>query len=94
MEQLRVELIPAQCPQVKGRVERMNGTLQDRRVKTMRLEGISDIECLSLVYKTITVRLLRDKSLALSQSFNMSGEGGRAGCSTQPGTWRRYGERS
>jgi len=31
----------------------------------MRLEGISDIECLSLVYKTITVRLLRDKSLAL-----------------------------
>ncbi len=44
MEQLRVELIPAQCPQVKGRVERMNGTLQDRRVKAMRLEGISDIE--------------------------------------------------
>ena len=44
MKQLGVKLIPAGSPQAKGRVERMNGTLQDRLVKAMRLEGISDME--------------------------------------------------
>ena len=44
MEQLGVELILAHSPQAKGRVERMNGTLQDRLVKELRLAGIQDIE--------------------------------------------------
>jgi len=44
MEQLGVNLILANSPQAKGRVERMNGTLQDRLVKEMRLAGISDME--------------------------------------------------
>jgi hypothetical protein len=44
MEALGVELILANSPQAKGRVERMNGVLQDRLVKEMRLAGISDIE--------------------------------------------------
>ena len=44
MEQLGVELILANSPQAKGRVERMNGVLQDRLVKELRLEGVSDIE--------------------------------------------------
>ena len=43
MKQLEVELILANSPQAKGRVERMNGTLQDRLVKEMRLKKISDI---------------------------------------------------
>jgi transposase len=43
MEQLGVELILADSPQAKGRVERMNGTLQDRLVKALRLAGISDL---------------------------------------------------
>ncbi len=43
MEQLGVELILANSPQAKGRVERMNGTLQDRLVKALRLAGISDL---------------------------------------------------
>ena len=43
MKQLNVELILANSPQAKGRVERMNGTLQDRLVKEMRLAGICDI---------------------------------------------------
>jgi hypothetical protein len=43
MEQLGVELILANSPQAKGRVERMNGTLQDRLVKALRLEGISEL---------------------------------------------------
>lgn len=42
MEQLGVELILANSPQAKGRVERMNGTLQDRLVKALRLAGIND----------------------------------------------------
>jgi transposase len=44
MEQLGVELILAHSPQAKGRVERMNGVLQDRLVKALRLAGISDLE--------------------------------------------------
>ncbi len=44
MEQLGVELILANSPQAKGRVERMNGVLQDRLVKALRLAGISDLE--------------------------------------------------
>jgi transposase len=44
MEQLGVELILANSPQAKGRVERMNGTLQDRLVKALRLAGINDRE--------------------------------------------------
>ena len=43
MKQLGVELILANSPQAKGRVERMNGVLQDRLVKAMRLAGINDI---------------------------------------------------
>jgi hypothetical protein len=43
MASLRIKLILANSPQAKGRVERMNGTLQDRLVKEMRLAGIKDI---------------------------------------------------
>ena len=44
MNELGIELILALSPQAKGRVERVNGTLQDRLVKEMRLAGISSIE--------------------------------------------------
>ncbi len=44
MEELEVELILANSPQAKGRVERCNKTLQDRLVKALRLAGISDLE--------------------------------------------------
>jgi transposase len=43
MKTLEVELILATSPQAKGRVERVNGTLQDRLVKAMRLANLSDI---------------------------------------------------
>ena len=35
-----MEVIHAQSPQAKGRVERLFGVLQDRLVKEMRLKGI------------------------------------------------------
>jgi hypothetical protein len=37
------ELILADSPQAKGRVERINGVLQDRLVKSLRLEGIREL---------------------------------------------------
>ena len=43
MEELGVKLILARSPQAKGRVERMNGTLQDRLAKALRREWISDL---------------------------------------------------
>lgn len=44
MRRLEIDLIRAHSPQAKGRVERMNGTLQDRLVKELRLRGVSTIE--------------------------------------------------
>src|SRR5215212_7094974 len=44
LDQLNIDLICANAPQAKGRVERANGTLPDRLVKEMRLAGISTIE--------------------------------------------------
>jgi transposase len=43
MAELGVRLIKAHSPQAKGRVERSNGTLQDRLVKALRQRGISDL---------------------------------------------------
>src|SRR5512135_3352551 len=41
MQQLDIAVICANTPQAKGRVERVNATLQDRLVKEMRLRGIT-----------------------------------------------------
>ena len=43
LEALDIESIQANSPQAKGRVERVNRTLQDRLVKEMRLNGVSTI---------------------------------------------------
>jgi len=44
VQQLEIELIPAGSPQAKGRVERFNGTAQDRLVKELRLAGATTIQ--------------------------------------------------
>ncbi len=44
MQELEIAIICANTPQAKGRVERVNLTLQDRLVKEMRLLGISSME--------------------------------------------------
>jgi transposase len=44
MQDLDIQIICANTPQAKGRVERANQTLQDRLVKEMRLRGISSRE--------------------------------------------------
>jgi hypothetical protein len=42
--ELNIEILCANSSQAKGRVERMNRTLQDRLVKALRLAGIDDME--------------------------------------------------
>ena len=42
--ELGIECIHAHSPQAKGRVERVNQTLQNRLIKEMRLTGINDID--------------------------------------------------
>lgn len=44
LKELGVQVIHANSPQAKGRIERCFGTLQDRLVKEMRLQGIQDTE--------------------------------------------------
>jgi transposase len=44
MQELDVQIICANTPQAKGRIERANQTLQDRLVKELRLRRISDID--------------------------------------------------
>jgi transposase len=44
MQELEIQILCANTPQAKGRVERANQTLQDRLVKEMRLRGISNME--------------------------------------------------
>ena len=42
LRELNIEGICANSPEAKGRVERANGTLQDRLVKELRLRGLND----------------------------------------------------
>ncbi len=44
MQELDIQIICANTPQAKGRIERANQTLQDRLVKELRLRSISDID--------------------------------------------------
>jgi transposase len=44
LHELNIDIICANSPQAKGRVERANKTLQDRLVKELRLRNISTIE--------------------------------------------------
>ncbi len=44
MQELGIQIICANTPQAKGRVERANQTLQDRLVKELRLRNISGME--------------------------------------------------
>lgn len=51
LKDLDVDLICANTPQAKGRVERKNGVLQDRLIKEMRLKNISSVEAGNLFLK-------------------------------------------
>jgi hypothetical protein len=44
LHELNIDIICANTPSAKGRVERSFGTLQDRLVKELRLEGVSTVD--------------------------------------------------
>lgn len=44
LEELGITSIAAHSPQAKGRVERLNGTLQDRLVQELRLAGVTGLK--------------------------------------------------
>jgi len=52
MQELDIQILCANSPQAKGRVERANQTLQDRLVKQLRLEGISDRDAANAYLET------------------------------------------
>jgi hypothetical protein len=52
MQELDIQILCANTPQAKGRVERANQTLQDRLVKELRLEGISDRDAANAYLET------------------------------------------
>lgn len=61
MRELGVELIPAYSPQAKGRVERRHGLFQDRLVKEMRLQGISNLTAANAYLEGSFLRLLQER---------------------------------
>jgi len=52
LQELDIQIVCANSPQAKGRVERANQTLQDRLVKELRLAGISDRENANVYLET------------------------------------------
>jgi transposase len=72
MKQLDVRIIAAHSPQAKGRVERMNGTLQDRLVKELTLIKARSIqEANSYLEKTFLKQFNRRFSKAPSAGANL-----------------------
>lgn len=55
MDELHIQLIFANSPQAKGRVERLYETLQDRLVKELRLEGISDKKTATRYFRDVYI---------------------------------------
>ena len=58
---LSVNLITAHSPQAKGRVERLFETLQDRLVKELRLQKISDIEIANQFLEKKYIQVFNEK---------------------------------
>jgi len=72
MAALGVALIPAHSPQAKGRVERRNAVFQDRLVKALRLEGISDLVAgNAFLQKTFLPQLNRRFTLKASRAADL-----------------------
>ena len=67
LEALGIDLICANSPQAKGRVERANQTFQDRLVKEMRLQGINDYQAAN-AYLPEFIRFYNRKFAVLPRS--------------------------
>ena len=83
VQQLGIGLIPAGSPQAKGRVERFNGTAQDRLVKELRLAGAKTLAQANAVvdkvflpwfnrYCTVKPASVNDAHRQLGRSFDLN----------------------
>jgi transposase len=61
MKQLDVELICANSPQAKGRVERRNAVFQDRLVKEMRLRNIRTLQQANALLETMFLKEMNQR---------------------------------
>ena len=72
MQELDIEVIFANTPQAKGRVERMNRTLQDRMIKEMRLDKIDDVkEANKFIQKEFVVKFNKKFSVEPSKKQDL-----------------------
>jgi len=60
-ERLDIEIIPANSPQAKGRVERKHGVFQDRFVRELQLEDITTIKAANELLSSSFVAELNEK---------------------------------
>jgi transposase len=70
LQELDIQIVCANSPQAKGRVERANQTLQDRLVKELRLEGLSDRERANAYLETFRQDFNRRFALPPRSSHN------------------------
>jgi transposase len=68
LEALGIESIAALSPQAKGRIERLFGTLQDRLIAELGLEGIQSLEAANRFLKTFIPRFNRRFALCPRES--------------------------
>lgn len=71
---LGIEIILARSPQAKGRVERMNGVLQDRLVKALRRKGIGGIAEANAFLPSFLAEFERRFSLAPASAVDRHGK--------------------
>jgi len=72
MDELSIELIFANSPEAKGRVERMFETLQDRLVKELRLERISNKKDATCYFREVYIPKHNQRfAVAPKDSVNM-----------------------
>ncbi len=69
--QLGIELIYANSPQAKGRIERLFETFQDRFVKELRLEGVKTLEEANQLLKCYLPKFNKKFSVIASQPGNL-----------------------
>ncbi len=74
MEELAIACIFAETAQAKGRVEKVNQTLQDRLVKEMRLRGISSMEAGNVYVEEFMQAFNRKFSVVPKSPVNMHRE--------------------
>jgi transposase len=68
LEALGIESIAALSPQAKGRIERLFGTLQDRLIAELGLEGVQSLEAANRFLKTFIPRFNRRFALCPRES--------------------------